>query len=161
MKSAISNFRILLDFTLNWATENKLYQTMILWFKRVLLKQKQHKVHILWEVHKNWKKISHPFWNYLVTSRQSGRFFQTFVAFSEYLKEGYKIFSDSFFILNLLVNIFHYSPSLLECSNIRGLLSSDSEIKMTRRNIQQIWGILWPLVPLFSSIYGLTASVVT
>jgi hypothetical protein len=31
------------------------------------------------------KKISHIFWSTLVTSEQSGRFFQIFVAFSEYL----------------------------------------------------------------------------
>ena len=44
------------------------------------------KVQILWEGHKIWKKTHAFFWNYLVTSKQSGRlFFQIFVAFWEYL----------------------------------------------------------------------------
>ena len=43
-------------------------------------------VQILWEGHKIWKKISHLFWDYVLSNvKQSGNFFQIFVAFPEYL----------------------------------------------------------------------------
>ena len=43
------------------------------------------KVQILWEGQKNFRKPSRLFWNYKVKSKQSGYFFQIFVAFSKYL----------------------------------------------------------------------------
>ena len=49
-----------------------------------ICKHWRRKVKIFWERHKIWK-IFHLFWNYLVTSKQSGIFYQIFVAFSENL----------------------------------------------------------------------------
>ena len=43
------------------------------------------KVQISWEGHKIQKKFSHYIWQYIGNVKKIGRFFQNFVAFSEYL----------------------------------------------------------------------------